>query len=288
MENINIIGQKKLLQRIQQLIDSDRYPRFSIIVGAKGSGKKKIARLLCKEISGGLYEECGTKIDDVRELIHDAYQIHSTAVYFIPDADNMSVAAKNALLKVTEEPPNNSYFIMTLESAKNTPETILSRATVFYMDPYKPDEILEYAHKIRKDYDKDKCSMEDEIIQMICETPGDVDIMTKHGVINFYEYVKLVVNNITEVSLANAFKIPSKVALKDADEGYDLRLFLKVFVYTIIKEKVWNGADEDITKSTAVSVLVTSKALQDLKRIRGINKQMLMDKWIMEIREAWT
>ena len=35
---------------------------------------------------------------------------------------------------------------------------------------------------------------------------------------SFYDYVQLVADNIAEVSLANAFKIPSKVALKDDAE----------------------------------------------------------------------
>lgn len=285
MQN-NIIGQKALLQRLQSMIDSDIYPRFTILVGDKGSGKKTVARMLCKEISGGLYEECGTKIDDVRELIHDAYQIHSLAVYFIPDADNMSNAAKNALLKVTEEPPNNSYFIITLESAKNTLETILSRATVFYMDRYTPDEIEEYA--VDKAINPYIVSIEDEkeilpIIRDLCETPGDVNILLNCGVQDFYDYVQLVVDNITEVSTANAFKIPSKVALKEDAEGYDLRLFWKAVAKVMLDKAKQRGNSKELVKY-CYGYCITSKCLQKL-RIKGINKQMLMDMWILDIRE---
>ena len=285
MQN-NIIGQKALLQRLQSMIDSDIYPRFTILVGDKGSGKKTVARMLCKEISGGLYEECGTKIDDVRELIHDAYQIHSLAVYFIPDADNMSNAAKNALLKVTEEPPNNSYFIITLESAKNTLETILSRATVFYMDRYTPDEIEEYA--VDKAINPYIVSIEDEkeilpIIRDLCETPGDVNILLNCGVQDFYDYVQLVVDNITEVSTANAFKIPSKVALKEDAEGYDLRLFWKAVAKVMLDKAKQRGNSKELV-NYFYGYCITSKCLQKL-RIKGINKQMLMDMWILDIRE---
>lgn len=277
----DIIGQKELLQRFQLMIDSDIYPRFSILVGDKGSGKKTIARMLCKEISDGIYEECGTKIDEVRELIANAYKIHSLAVYLIPDADNMSNAAKNALLKVTEEPPNNAYFIMTLEDENNTLETIRSRATVFHMDKYSANEILEFAGALTKD------ELELEIIEGICRTPGEVQTICRYGVTEFYEYVKLVVDNIAEVSGANSFKIANKVALKDGAEGYDFGLFLKVFMYTVLKECVYNGGDRGKIKSTAEAVLITSDILQELKRVRGINKQMLIDKWILKIREVW-
>lgn len=278
MEN-NIIGQKLLLNRLNKLIDKGTFPRFSIIVGDRGSGKKTVARMLCKEISDGLYEECGTKIDEVRQLIHDAYQIHSIAVYFIPDADNMSNAAKNALLKVTEEPPNNSYFIMTLESVKNTLETILSRAVVFYMGKYSKSDIEQFVQSHAW-----KLSDAELDIIRVCDNPGDVVVATNNGtegyLQEFYDYVDLVYNNIAQVSTANAFKIPNKVALKEDAEGYDLRLFWKIFIKVV--------ADNNIVVqgNDLAFALITSKYLQKL-RIKGINKQMLMDMWILDIREQY-
>lgn len=275
-----MVGQNNLLSKFDSLFTDGRFPRFSILCGSKGSGKKLLAHYIIDNLTDGLYEESGIKIDDIREIICDAYKIHSTAVYFIPDADNMSVAAKNALLKVTEEPPNNAYFLMTLEDENNTLETIRSRATVFHVDRYTPSEILEFAKTLTND------ESELEILQCVCETPGEVQTVCRYGTKEFYGYVKLVVDNIAEVSGANSFKIASKVALKDDDSGYDLRLFWKVFVYTILKERVWNGADKETIERTARAILITSESLKFLKRIKGINKQMLIDMWILNIREA--
>lgn len=276
-----MIGQRNLQSRIEQLIENGTFPRFSIFVGPKGSGKKTfVHEVIINELTDGLYEECGIKVDDVRNLITDAYKIHSTAVYFIPDADNMSNAAKNALLKVTEEPPNNAYFIMTLEDENNTLETIRSRGTVFHMDRYTPDEILEY---INIKYGSTAADNVD-IFKGICDTPGDADILAKCGVKSFYEYVQLVVDNIAEVSLANAFKIPSKVALKDDAEGYDLRLFWKAFQKVCI-DKCYN----DMSKVSMYcdAIISTSNYLGKL-RTKGINRSMLMDNWVLEIRKLWS
>jgi len=270
-----MIGQCNLQSRIEYLINTNGLPRFSIFVGPKGSGKKTFVRELINSLTDGLYEECGIKIDDVRNLIADAYKIHSTAVYFIPDADNMSNAAKNALLKVTEEPPNNAYFIMTLEDENNTLETIRSRGTVFHMDRYTPDEIASYFYE---EYHANNGKPEEEIIRAICETPGEVDLLSnidnKNYIADFYDYVKLVVDNIAEVSLANAFKIPSKVALKEDAEGYDLRLFWKAFMKVCFDVGKYNG------------IYTTAMYLQKL-RVKGINRSMLMDNWVLEIRELW-
>jgi len=265
-----MIGQCNLQSRIEQLIENGTFPRFSILVGPKGSGKKTLLHEVVKRLGNYVYVCPDVKIETIRGIIHGAYTTFGgVSIYIIPDADNMSNAAKNALLKVTEEPPNNTYFIMTLEDENNTLETIRSRGTVFHMDRYTPDEIEEYW---RSRY----TSIQDDpwIHKELCETPGDVDLLVKMGTLQFYEYVQLVVDNIAEVSLANAFKIPSKVALKEDAEGYDLRLFWKAFMKVCFDVGKYNG------------IYTTAMYLQKL-RVKGINRSMLMDNWILEIRELW-
>lgn len=264
-----MIGQANLHSCVAQLIENNTFPRFSIFVGPKGSGKKTFVHEMFDSWTHGFFVEYGIKADDIRLLISDAYKVQSSTTYFIPDADTMSNAAKNALLKVTEEPPNNAYFIMTLEDENNTLETIRSRGTVFHMDRYTPDEIYQYA------CDFAHCDTESyKLFTSICDTPGDVDVLKKMGSKEFYDYVELVVDNIAEVSLANAFKIPSKVALKDTNEGYDLRLFWKAFMKVCFD----NGKYD--------AIYPTSKYLQKLK-VKGINRSMLIDSWVLEIRELW-
>lgn len=273
-----MIGQTNLQSQIEQLIENHTFPRFSIFVGPKGSGKKTLAHWIYQKFGKGLFVNIGISVDAVRQCISESYTIRGQQViYLFSDADNMSNAAKNALLKVTEEPPNNAYFIMTLEDENNTLETIRSRATIFHMDRYTPDEIYQYA------CDFDRCDTESyKLFTSICDTPGDVDVLKKMGSKEFYDYVQLVVDNIAEVSLANAFKIPSKVALKDDAEGYDLRLFWKAFMNVC-----WNRSYDYDTKKYCDGIVVTSRYLQKL-RVKGINRSMLMDNWVLEIRELWT
>jgi len=269
-----MIGQKNLQSRIEQLIKDRTFPRFSILVGPKGSGKKTIVPEIAGRMLANYVKALDVKIDTIREIIQQSYKVVDATVYFIPDADNMSNAAKNALLKVTEEPPNNAYFIMTLEDENNTLETIRSRGTVFHMDRYTPDEIYQYAMAYAHD--------NEDIIKDICETPGDVDLLYKDSPKEFYDYVQLVVDNIAEVSLANAFKIPNKVALKEDAEGYDLRLFWKAFISVCMTRRKTPEQAKDHFKAA----YITSKYLQKL-RVKGINRSMLMDNWVLEIRKLW-
>lgn len=276
-----MIGQRNLQSRIEQLINNDSFPRFSILVGPKGSGKKTLAHQMACDLKALIYD-CDVKIDAIRSMITDCYKLWEKTCYVIADADNMSNAAKNALLKVTEEPPNNAYFIMTLENENNTLDTIRSRGTVFHMDRYTPDEIFEYYWTVGN------MPNDAERVRDICATPGEVKkcIEMCDGTIqSFYDYVQLVVDNIAEVSLANAFKIPGKVSLKEDAEGYDLRLFWKAVANVMLDNAKQRGNSEELVKYCD-GYSVTSKYLQKLKT-KGINRQMLIDNWLLEIRDLW-
>lgn len=278
-----MIGQCNLQSRIEQLVRNHTFPRFSIFVGPKGSGKKTLAHWIYQKFGKGLFVNIGISVDAVRQCISESYTIRGQQViYLFSDADSMSNAAKNALLKVTEEPPNNAYFIMTLEDENNTLETIRSRGTVFYMDRYTPDEIERYAEEYLETASNGKW----DIVRDLCETPGDVEILCKSNPSALYDYVQLVVDNIAEVSLANAFKIPGKVALKEDVEGHDLRLFWKAFMKICLEKAGGKGLTPEQILDYGEAVRVTDKYLQKL-RVKGINRSMLMDNWVLEIRELW-
>ena len=260
-----MIGQKYLKKYVQTLIEEDNFPRFSIFVGPKGSGKKTFMR----EYFDGIYPE-DNKVDSIRKIIDMAYKVAHKR-FIIPDADDMSNAAKNALLKVVEECPNENYFIMTLEDEVNTLETIRSRAQIFYMDMYFPKDLRDYADTLGI---KDKEEL--DIIADVCTTPGDVNILHEQGIKDFYDFTNLVLDNVADVSLANALKIPNKLSLKDGAEGYDLRLFLRMFMSLCISKQ----ANVDWVR-------ITSECLSRL-RVKAINKQMLLDTWIFALREMIT
>ena len=274
-----MIGQIELQERVRKLKEAKRFPHFAIFVGERGSGRMTF---ITENFKGIFLED--VKVDSIRNMIQMAYKMYDK-VFVIPYADNMSNAARNALLKVVEECPNNNYFIMILEDENNTLETIRSRATVFHMNRYSSTELIEYVTKyIPIPSDGEKFI---NLFTDLCETPGDINILASQNAEDFYKYVQLVVDNIAEVSTANAFKIPSKVALKNDSEGYDLKLFWKAFIRICMNKAGEHNRTPEEILDYGEAVKVTSSCLQQL-RIRRINKQMLMDIWVLEIRELWT
>jgi DNA polymerase III subunit delta' len=70
------------------------------------------------------------KIDQVRLLqstIYTSPKLSEIRVVIIEPAEKMNSAAANALLKLLEEPPHNTYFILIAEHISTIPPTIISR-----------------------------------------------------------------------------------------------------------------------------------------------------------------
>lgn len=270
-----MIGQKNLLNNLEQIISAGTFPRFSILTGPKGCGKHTVSKWIAEKLGITPYILPDVKVDTIRHAIEVSYKAVNPTLYMIYDADNMSVAAKNVLLKVTEEPPNNAYFIMTVENMDLVLDTIRSRATIYLLDNYSSVEIKEYAERNYK-------STQDEldIIDELCEYPGDVDLLYESKPTDFYNYVKKVVENIAKVEGANAFKIADKLALKQDAEGYDVKLFLRAFMAICVRCM----KDEPLQYATGISI--TSKFINQLG-IKGVSKSMLIDSWILDIRNHW-
>ena len=257
-----MIGQKNLLSIIDRQLFENSFPRFSIIIGKRGSESDKIGVHVAEHLGANCINVTDIKVDSIREVIQESYKVTSVSVYNIINADMMSAQAQNSLLKVTEEPPNKAYFIMTLEDESNTLPTIRSRGAIYHCDAYTQKELINYAEE---KYGVFKyCG--------ICDTPGEIDILHDMNAEEFYSYVEKVVDNISVTNGSNAFKIAEKIKLKDTDDGYDLILFWKVFRAICFEREEYERAR-------------TTSLFLNIVRIKSLNRMMLFDRWILDIRK---
>lgn len=270
-----MIGQNNLLEKINTIISNSDFPHFILLSGERGSGRKLVASHLAQKI-GGHISTCDIKVDEIRDMISLVNKTADKMIVIIADADNMSISAKNALLKITEEPPKNKWFIMTVVDESSIPDTILSRATTFKMDKYTPNELMDFSASCTNNLTPEEV----DIIGNICNTPGDVISLVSIGVIEFWEYVNKVVDHIDSVSTANSFKIAKQMALKQGAEGYELKLFWRTFMM-ICTERMRSDYDERIKY---LEWIKTTSSYMRMLRVRGANLQMLFDSWIIDIR----
>lgn len=265
-----MIGQFKLLTRIKSL---PKFPRFCIIEGSRGSGKSTLVREIIKFL--GLPEiSSSCKLDDIREMIDTAYTQNDAIAYTIYDIDDMSLGAKNSLLKVTEEPPKNAYFIFTIQDSSHTLETIRSRATIFKLDNYSKEELVQYRRY--KGY-SDKY---DDKVKMLCETTGDINDLFKYDIDKFYKLAEDIVKFIHIPTNGNAFKITQFLNIKEQDKGYDCKLLLKMVGLLYL-----NKAKEENNDKFASAAIVTLKYLNKLNK-DILAKQGIIDCWIMDLRKS--
>lgn len=268
-----MIGQKKLLSRIDQMVAAG-FPRFTILAGPAG-GRGLVAAYIAK-VMDAQYAGVGIKVDEIREAIAISYKQSTPTLYVIPDADRMSPAAKNALLKVTEEPPRQAYFLMILADAASTLATLRSRGTVLSMDAYLPDELLEYAAHKKYELDEEEA----QIVCNVCTTPSEVDMLVRYEPKTFYSFAEKVIDNIGAVNGANAFKIANSFSFKEDDGKWDVVLFLRVMMHLCRKRIYDNPALYfEICK-------VTSSYISEFN-INGVNKASTTDMWILDVRKAW-
>ena len=134
-----------------------------LIEGNRGSGRYTTAKLTAcamlncgkdELIVKGIHPDVITikagKIDKIREMKSDAAVLPNEAerkVYIIRDAQNMTVEAQNAFLKLLEEPPKHVAFILTADNRAKLLETILSRVAVFGIDNFSVRECADILRK---------------------------------------------------------------------------------------------------------------------------------------------
>lgn len=283
-----MIGQDRLMSQIDDLIEREKFPRFSIIVGERGMESDNVGRYIACRLDSPCVVLPDVKVDTIRDMIQQAYKSHDKLVYIMPNADNMSISAKNAMLKVIEETPNKVYFVMCLEDLSNTLATIQSRGTVFYMNTPTKDDIANFArslYKNKKDIDEEVI----KIVSNICTTSLDVDTLMKYGVKEFYSYVEKVADNIFTIGGAEVFNLMNKLAYKEDADGYDCRLFLKCLQRVFMDEICDNfAANKESCGTNCLCSIVRciGRYMSDL-RVRGVNRQMLIDNMVLEMRKIW-
>ena len=275
-----IIGQEDLKQTFERYLERSNLPHFIILAGAKGAGKELFTQYIAEKFN---FERVGigVSVDSVREMIEMSHAVAVKTVYVIANADKMSAAAKNALLKVTEEPSLNAYFIITLQNVMNTLPTIRSRATVLYMDTYTAADIAEYIKTLSLQGKEEALALQ---AASLCATPGEVEDLLKSNIQEFNDYVELVINNIDKTSGSNAFKIADKISTKEDDGKYDMALFFRAFINRC-GFRMKSDSDKERLKYVR-GVITTSQYASKLAKT-NCNKIMLINSWILDIRREW-
>ena len=265
-----MIGQAKLQNTLEEMLDN--FPRFSIVVG--GVGKRTFAKLVAEKI-GATYTECGISVDSVRGALDTAYRVKDKMLYVFPNIQKMSINAKNALLKVTEEPPQNAYFIITADTTERVLDTLLSRGVLFRLEPY--------THKDLSDYVKaNGITVKDaDSFYSLCENPQDVKELADVDVKALTLYAIQMLTDVIQAKNGMMFKFIGEVKLKDDDKGYN-----PIFVMRVLRNYCYKQVCKTHEKKYLNALKVVQKCIDDLM-VSSFNSVATLDTWVFDVRKAF-
>lgn len=176
-----VIGQKPLVQTLQNAIKNHRIAQAYIFSGMRGVGKTTVARILAKAVNCQFgptptpCNECEScraisedRSVDVLEIdgassrkIENIEPIRDTAKYrpihsrykviIIDEVHMLSDTSFNALLKTLEEPPPQTIFIFATTEFHKVPLTIVSRCQHFEFKKISQRDIVHHLLEIARE-----------------------------------------------------------------------------------------------------------------------------------------
>ncbi|NJK58242.1 MAG: DNA polymerase III subunit gamma/tau [Pleurocapsa sp. SU_5_0] len=174
IEFAQVVGQKVAVAIAQASLVQTPLQTTFLLVGASGSGKTTLARIMarslnCKEKAG--VEPCNycasclshlqdnhlaiseingadkNGVDDVRGII-ERCQINTLdskyRIFIVDECHQMSKPAQNAMLKLLEDPPQDTIFILCTTEEDKLLETIRSRARILRFQTVPRDLVTGY------------------------------------------------------------------------------------------------------------------------------------------------
>lgn len=258
----NIVCQDNVKIVLQNQIDTNEFKQAYLFCGSAGTGKTTSARIFANEINKGegrIIEIDGASnngVDNIRNLIDNCKMksLDGTYKVFIIDEVHMlSIGAFNALLKILEEPPKGTIFILCTTDPQKIPATILSRVQRFDFKRIPTQRImnrLTYIIEKENQTRTEQIEYTDEALQYIAQLAegGMRDAITKlDTVLGFTQNItsEAVIKCLGLTSTQFILEILDNIIAKEPKnilgaidtiflEGKDLKLFIKDSIKVLI------------------------------------------------------
>lgn len=263
----DVIEQDAIKVILNEQLATDTFKQAYLFIGPAGCGKTTAARIFADELNnheGNAFEidaASNNGVDDVREIIESAKRksLDSKFKVFIVDECHMlSTGAWNAMLKLLEEPPMGTVFIMCTTDPQKIPDTILSRVQRYTFNKISLDgiydrliyilgqesidgfdtEAIQYIAKLADGGLRDAISMLDKCISFN-STLTISSVVKALGTVNYDVFFDFLFHLIVK-SEYHALEVIEEIY----NGGKDIKQFIKqfqVFVVDVCKFKLFDS-----------------------------------------------
>ena len=258
----DVVEQEAIKVILLEQIDTDSFKHAYLFCGPAGCGKTTAARIFANELNKGLGNPIevdaasNNGVDNIREIIDNAKRKSLDSeykVYIIDECHMLSTGAWNAMLKLLEEPPKGTIFIMCTTDPQKIPATILSRVQRYDFSKISLDKIvdrLKYIMACEEDESEAEYSYELEAIEYIAKLAEGgmrdaITMLDKCLSLTTEITVESVVKALGTVDYNTHFELlyqlGSRGALKAIEvvetvynSGKDIKQFLKQFQFFVL------------------------------------------------------
>lgn len=201
MDNDTLIGHMRTVKNFMDAWNNrERHPIHPVwmLTGPRGIGKATLAYKLARMVYGNVgdffiidqsrnIDKDGKSKPDGKEIsvytvrgMIDKMQLSSMSgawrVVLIDSLDELNKAASNAILKLLEEPPEKTLFLLVVHQLANVLPTVRSRARVEKMHPLSISELRDLCIKFMPDAD-----VSSEILRLSNGSFGKIADMKRSG-----------------------------------------------------------------------------------------------------------
>lgn len=148
----DVCGQENIITILNNQLKEKSFKNCYLFCGNSGCGKTTLARIFAKKVNEGggsiieIDAASNNGVDDVRQIIKEAQFLPLDGkykVYIIDEVHMFSTGAFNAMLKLIEEPPSKTIFILCTTDPQKIPSTILSRVQRYNFTKISEKQIIE-------------------------------------------------------------------------------------------------------------------------------------------------
>lgn len=284
MEAESLVGHADAMKRFQDAWDKrDTHPIHPVwmLAGPRGIGKATMVYKIASTVYGNVGDffiiDLDNNFDDKGALKKDAKQIsiatvtrmiermHMSSmsgqwrVILIDAVDELSRSAANAILKLLEEPPAQTLFLLVVHQLSNVLPTIRSRARVEKLHPLTISELRQLCARFMGDVD-----ISTDILKLASGSFGKIATLKKSGGDAIYEDLLTVLNN-PRANSGDVMAVAKKIAV-DAE------------LWEILLDAVAHFGLADLYSWTV-------RAIGDMRRV-NLEPEIGIFKIIMEIKRC--